>query len=245
MVSYGSGDGNVGLGVIIAVVIGFIGLALSFPVYNAVDNSTQDKMRVIEVALEAEDKERFDYILKTQQGGFYTDTTLEAIEPVTTSNLKGEYLSINEVEEHYVSRVETYTDSEGETKTRIVWEWVEWSDDYYTSSKIKLHGNEYDTSSFSIPRHKYVKTQKIRSDIRVKYYVVDNNQKVAFFADAGENGMSNIYGGRYISLIPTDRNSLYENEMKSHESGVISFMFLYAMFVAIAMGAGFYVGYKQ
>lgn len=245
MITYRIGDNNISLGVVIAVAIGVIGLLLGFPIYNALDNSSQEQMRVVEVAIEAEDKGTFDYILKTQQGGFYTDTTLVAVDPVETRNLNGKFLSINEVEEHYVSRIETYTDDEGETQTRIVWEWIEWSDDYYTSSKIKLHDNEYSTDLFSLPSHKYVKTQKIRSDVRVKYYVIEDNQQVAFFADAGENGMSNIYGKKRIPLVTTDRETLYERELHGHRTGPVTFMFFYGMIIVILMGGGFYFGSRE
>ena len=61
---------------------------------------------------------RFDYIRRTEVGDFMAAGVLEALDPVSISDIPGEYLEIKKVKEKYTKHVHHHTTSDGKGHTR-------------------------------------------------------------------------------------------------------------------------------
>lgn len=94
---------------------------------NKISDSVLDSNEKYNKAVKIEGTDLFQYGMDTNVGNAFVYGTLEVIDPVTFPEIGGEYMYINKVKEKYTkhTRVVTYTDSDGETrtKTETYWSW--------------------------------------------------------------------------------------------------------------------------
>lgn len=216
-------------------------ITLGFIIFNIVDGNAIEGMRILDTAIEADSKYRYDYVVKTQQGLFYTDTTLLADKPLTNKNLNGEYIRIKFVEEHYESHEEEYEDSDGNKKTRTVWEWEHYSTNYNTADNIILHENKYPTSMFELPSTSYIKTTKPRYHVRVKHYGLTNDRQVSFMATSNETGITNQHGKGKITLYNGDREALFTGLYNGERGATTIFVVFWIIISLTILVAEFYI----
>lgn len=108
---------------IICVMVG-LGILIS----NHIMSDWYEKEMAIFSAVRVDkDKEKFDYVMRTDAGDFLAYGTLDCIRPVSLPELKGKYLKIRKVKETYESHTRTYTTTDGnghtQTHTEIYWSW--------------------------------------------------------------------------------------------------------------------------
>lgn len=164
--------------VIASVVIVAIMLSLGFVIGGNINDRQNDKNAEYQKAIHIDNNaELFQYGMDTNVGNAFIYGDLNAIDTVTFDEIGGEYLYVKKVEEHYNqhTRVVTYTDSNGNVKTRteIYYSW-----DYHDSwskhsEKISFCGVEFDYVKINIPSSDYIDTIKESSRVRYKYYGVE------------------------------------------------------------------------
>lgn len=130
-------------------------------------------------------KELFDYSMKTNIGNAFVFGEFKAIDSIKNNDIKGEYLILNVIKEEYTqhTRVVTSTDSKGKTttKTETYWTWDKIGDDLLRASKVSFLNVEFDISKFNTPTLEYINTVKHSSKIRYKYYGVPSNTNSTIF----------------------------------------------------------------
>lgn len=227
------------LKVIVApVVIVAMFLLLGFKIRDWSEEARLDNNRMYETAIPARDKESYDYVLKTQQGIFYTESLVVAKDPVSVPAIKGEYTSIYIKEEHYVmkTRVVTTTDDDGNVETHIetYWEWDVYSRETINATTLIIHGIEYPFNKFKGIDEDYITRLKPQSDVRITYYGSPVEDTYMFMASANEAGMQTI-GGKDNGIALEKRN--FDTYIEEHISDGVFGKWFFWIFWIILTGA--------
>lgn len=166
---------------IIVMVLVVIGIFIS----NNINNALLDDFQEYDTALQINnDKELFEYGMRTSVGNAFVYGELKAVDTVSYPEVDGEYSYIEKVTERYTKHwkqvTKTRTNSKGETETYTVWE------EYYTwdyedkeskhSKKITFMDVEFDYGKINLPYKSKIDTIYERSrwseqegDIRYVY----------------------------------------------------------------------------
>lgn len=166
---------------IIVMVLVIVGIFIS----NNINNALLDDFQEYDTALQINnDKELFEYGMRTSVGNAFVYGELKAVDTVSYPEVDGEYSYIEKVTERYTKHwkqvTKTRTNSKGETETYTVWE------EYYTwdyedkeskhSKKITFLDVEFDYGKINLPYKSKIDTIYERSrwseqegDIRYVY----------------------------------------------------------------------------
>ena len=158
--------------VIISIMVG-IGVWISNPI---IKTSTETAIDILS-AVKVKDAEKFAYIARTDVGEFYAEGKMVAIDPVSIPDIKGKYMRIKKIKQEYTrhTRLVSYTDSKGNTHTRIevyyTWDDVETND--YKSNRVKFLNKEFNLNDInyrvSVDYNTTIKNSFF-SDTRYVYY---------------------------------------------------------------------------
>lgn len=231
-----------GLKVIVApVCIIALFLLIGFKIRDWSEESRLDRNNMYETAIPTQSKDSYDYVLKTQQGIFYTEAEVEAKNPVSLPEISGEYTSLYVVEEHYVmkTRVVTETDKDGNITTKIetYWEWEVYRRDTYNTDILIVHGNEYPYNKFKGIDEDRITRLKPRSHVRVTYYGSPVKDTYMFIAKATEAGLQTTYGkdtGIYLE------KAKYDTYVEDHVSSGVFGKWAFWIFWVTLIGATVY-----
>ena len=166
---------------IVSIAIVALMLTIGFLISGKIEDYQNDKNAEYTKAIHIDEEEMFRYGMDTSIGDAFVYGDLIAVDPVTFKEVKGDYLYIKKVEEHYNRHTRKVTktkrDANGKSKTYTETE-VYYSWDYFDSwekhsKKVKFCGVEFNYEKFDIPGKEYIKTEKRGiSDVRYKYYGV-------------------------------------------------------------------------
>lgn len=161
--------------VLFSVIIVVVLLVIGFLIANGINVSLLDKYQEYDTALQIDnDKELFEYGMRTDVGNAFIYGTVQAVDPVTYPEIGGEYSHAEKVKERYTmhTRVVTYTDGKGHTHTRTetYWTWDVVDRDYIHSQLITFLGVEFKYSDIDFECDEYITTIKESSHVRYKYY---------------------------------------------------------------------------
>ncbi len=196
------------LSIIIVLVMVGLGFLISAKVHDSVSVSNEKYFNALKID---KDDTMFNYALNTEVGYILSSGTVAAVESVSDPLIDGEYFSIRKVEEHYVmkTRTVTYTDSEGNTKTRTetYWEWDEVKRTYDHIKEFTYLGHTFKHGHIRLDNYSYLKTVKkgMLSDVRYKFYTMPTEFDIALFSQAKEGtitpGQSAVYYNQSIESV--------------------------------------------
>lgn len=163
--------------IIASTVILSIMLTLGFIFGDKIQDRQNDKNASYQKAIQVENNtDLFQYGMDTNVGNAFIYGDLKAVDAVTFDEIGGEYLSVKKVEEHYTmhTRTVTYTDSNGNVKTRVETYWTWDYHDSWTkhSDKISFCGVEFNYGKIKTPSRDYITTINKSSHVRFVYYGV-------------------------------------------------------------------------
>lgn len=181
--------------IIISVML-IIGLMLS----DKISDSITDRNEIYNKAIHIEDKELFEYGMRTSIGNAFVYGDLVAIDTVSYPEVDGDYLYIEKVKERYTqhSRIVSYKCGKRTcTRTQIYWTWDKVGSEEKKSEKVTFLDVEFNFNQFLTPSAEYLTTIKESSRIRYKYYVVPNKVTGTIFTnlrdkDIGEKNLIRI-----------------------------------------------------
>lgn len=154
---------------------------------NKISDSILDRNEKYNKAVKIEGTDLFQYGMDTNVGNAFVYGTLETIDPVTFPEIDGEYMYINKVKEKYTkhTRVVTYTDSNGKTKTKtkIYWSWDVIGSESKSCKQVKFSDIVFDSNKIDRPESKYIETINESYYIRYKYYGTPTTFKGTIFTD--------------------------------------------------------------
>lgn len=190
-------------------------------------------------AIKVETTEVFKYGMKTNAGNAFVYGELEAVDPVSLPEIKGEYLSLEKVEERYTKHHRTVTtrDSDGKTKTHIetYWTWDRVGSEELRAKKVKFCNVEFNTSQFSALYGNYIDTLGGGfSHTRFKYYGSPAKSEGTIFTDLANKNIAK-------ENVPFYKDMTIEQTMDSLDSnaGVIIFWIFWILLIC-GVVYGFY-----
>lgn len=143
-----------------------------------ISESVMEKNQEYNTALQINnDKELFEYGMRTDVGNAFVYGDLKAIDTVSYDEISGEYSYIKKVKERYTRHTRTVTKTktvngktQTYTETEVYWTWDEVDRWEKHSEKISFLDVEFDYGMINFPSYDYIDTIKESSHIRYVYY---------------------------------------------------------------------------
>lgn len=193
------------IGLLGAVLLCSIGFFIATSIHNGVTEANEPYLRALKVD---KDVDLFDHALNTNVGYTLSEGYLETPKPVKNSNIKGEYLSIIEIEEHYVMKTRVVTETvNGKTRTRTetYWVWEEVGRNRQDASTFTFLGKEFSTNLIKLSMHRQTNTvsKGIISDVRYIYKTIPTSFNTSLFFKTSEKTLSKtaLYPNKTIKQV--------------------------------------------
>lgn len=160
--------------IVIICIMLIIGIIISGNINDAVMEKQQEYATALQIN---NDKELFEYGMRTNIGNAFVYGELKAVDTVTFDEIGGEYSYIAKVKEKYTMHTRTVTKtkivdgkSKTYTETETYWTWDKIDSWSKHSEKITFLDVEFDYGLINFPDTEYVDTIQESSRIRYKYY---------------------------------------------------------------------------
>lgn len=164
--------------ILFSIAIICIMLVFGVMISGSISESVMEKNQEYNTALQINnDKELFEYGMRTNVGNAFVYGELKAIDTVSYDEIPGEYSYVKKVKERYTRHTRTVTKTrtvngktQTYTETEVYWTWDEidrWSKH---SEKISFLDVEFDYGMIDFPSSSYIDTIKESSRIRYVYY---------------------------------------------------------------------------
>ena len=183
------------LSIVIILVMLTGGFFISEKLSSSCDNKNEEYYQAIKID---NDAEQFQYGMRTNVGNAFVKGTLSVVDPVTDSDIDGEYAYIEVREEHYnqhTRQVAHTTTVNGKSHTYYTTE-TYYSWDYYDSwekhsEKVSFLGVEFQYGTISMPGDYHIDTQNKSRRVRYKYYVIYTVYDGVIYTELKDNTISN------------------------------------------------------
>lgn len=223
--------------VLVSIVIVLVLLSLGFLIGNAIHNNASEENEKYFKALKVNnDPAMFNHAINTEIGNMVSYGVFTANDPVSNEMIKGNYFAIRKVEEHYVmkTRVVTYTDSEGNTKTKTetYWEWDEVKREHFATESFTYLDKEFSYGFIPINHYSHKETVKdgFLSDVRFKFYTIPKEFNGTLYSKAVDKKITD----NRLYLHDTIE-SLIEKKEKSADTQVVVFWIIWSMLIIAAV----------
>ena len=160
--------------IVIICIMLIIGIIISGNINDAVMEKQQEYATALQIN---NDKELFEYGMRTNIGNAFVYGELKAVDTVTFDEIGGEYSYIEKVKEKYTMHTRTVTKtkivdgkSKTYTETEMYWTWDKIDSWSKHSEKITFLDVEFDYGLINFPDTEYIDTIQESSRIRYKYY---------------------------------------------------------------------------
>lgn len=160
--------------VVIICVMLIIGIIISGNINDAVMEKQQEYITALQIN---NDKDLFEYGMRTDVGNAFVYGELKAVDTVTFDEIGGEYSYVKKVKEKYTRHTRTVTKTKkvnGETKRytekEVYWTWDEVDSWSKHSEKITFLNVEFDYGTIDFPYRSHIDTQDGGYHIRYVYY---------------------------------------------------------------------------
>lgn len=160
--------------IVIVCVLLVVGIVISGNINDAVMGQCQEYDTALQIN---NDKELFEYGMRTNIGNAFVYGDLKAVDTVTYPEIGGAYSYVEKVKERYTRHTRTVTKTKtvnGKTKTyteqEVYWTWdavASWSKH---SEKISFLDVEFNYGVIDFPYSNHIATQKESNHVRYVYY---------------------------------------------------------------------------
>ena len=168
-----------------------------------------DRNEIYNKAVKIENRDVFEYGMRTNIGNAFVYGDLEAIDTVTYPDIEKGYMFVKRIKERYTrhSRTVTYTTGTGDnkrtrTRTEYYWTWDEIDRESAKCKQISFLGVTFDSGKIELPSPDYIKTVKESSHIRYKYYGTEAKHTGTIFTKLESKTISDntmFYNGKTIA----------------------------------------------
>ena len=160
--------------IVVICVMLIIGIVISGNINDAVMEKQQEYITALQIN---NDKDLFEYGMRTDVGNAFVYGELKAVDTVTFDEISGEYSYVEKVKEKYTRHTRTVTKTRtvnGKTQTyteiEYYWTWDEVNHWSKHSEKITFLDVEFDYGTIDFPYHSHIDTQDGGYHIRYVYY---------------------------------------------------------------------------
>lgn len=222
--------------IVIICIMLIIGIIIAGNINDAVMEKQQEYITALQIN---NDKDLFEYGMRTNVGNAFVYGELKAIDTVTFDEIGGEYSFVEKVKERYTRHTRTVTKTrtvngktQTYTETEVYWTWDKVDSWDKHSEKITFLDVEFDYGKINFPYTDYICTIKESSRIRYIYYGDPIYSIGTIYAKLGDNTIS--------------RSTMYHNctieealEIKTSDFGTIFFWICW-IFLTGGLVYGFY-----
>lgn len=150
-------------------------ICLGFVISGKIEDWQQDKTAEYDKAARIESRELFEHGMETNLGNAFVHGTMEAAEPVSYKDIKGEYSYIRREKEVYtmhtrtVTKTRTGANGKTETYTEIeeYWTWDVVHREHKKTENIFFLEHKFPEKKIDLPGARYIDT--IRGGVHVRY----------------------------------------------------------------------------
>lgn len=124
-------------------------------------------------AIKIEDRDIFEYGMRTNIGNAFVYGDLDAVDTVSYPEIGGEYMYVEKVKERYTRHTRTVTttvNGKVRTRTQVYWSWDRVGSEDVKCKEITFLGVLFDSDKIQIPSPVHLTTIKESYYIRYKYY---------------------------------------------------------------------------
>lgn len=221
--------------ILVAISSTLILIAVGFFISNGIEDGINEENEKYYKALKIDNnEEQFKYAISTNVGYTLSQGKVQAIEPVSISDIEGEYFYIEKVKEKYTKHTrrvaKTRTKSDGTTETYYVTEEY-WTWDYAGSEKFHINkftylGVEFDYGTIDFYNESYKEMKQESYYIRYLYYTIPAEFNGCLFTNIYDKSINEnkFYHNKDIKAIINQKES-------ESESTVIAFWVLWIVFI--------------
>ena len=226
--------------VIASVVIISFMLILGFTINEKIQLNLLESYQIYDTAAQIDSKELFEYGMKTNLGYAFVYGNLETLDPVSYSEVSGEYSYIEKEEQEYREHsrtvTKTYTDSEGRTQTKVeieyYWTWDTMRTESKSATKISFLGVEFAYEKIPFPSSHQIEIIDTGYHKRNVYYATDTSFQGTLFTSLKENTINDTKFYQNRTIVETI-------EHLETGSEIVAFWILW-IFLTIGLVIGFY-----
>lgn len=183
--------------VAIVCVLLVIGIILS----GMINDYLMDQFQEYNTALQiTEDKDLFEYGMRTNIGNAFIYGDLVAVDPVSNSKINGIYGSITKKTQRYTRHTRTVTKTRnvgGKTQTytdtEVYWTWDTINTESNHATTISFLGVQFSYDKIDYFPEEYISTVKLSSDLREEYYGSKTSYIGTLYANLSNNTISNTH----------------------------------------------------
>lgn len=222
--------------VVIVCIMLIIGIVISGNINDAVMEKQQEYITALQIN---NDKDLFEYGMRTNVGNAFVYGELKAVDTVTFDEVGGEYSYVKKVKEKYTRHTRAVTKTrtvngktQTYTETEVYWTWDEVDSWYKHSEKITFLDVEFDYGTIDFPYCDHIDTQDGGYHIRYVYY------------GSPTYSIGTVYTKLGDGTIP--KSTMYHNctieqtlEIKTSDFGIVFFWIVW-IFLTSGVVYGFY-----
>lgn len=218
----------IGSAVIIAVMF-MLGLFIGDKILNIEMEKQQRYATAVQIN---EDKDLFEYSMKTKVGNILAYGPLKAVDTVSLEEIEGQYFYIEKVKEVYTMHTRVIRSGKT-TMVQTYYTWDRKGTEEFHGNTISFLGVEFPYGTIDRPSTYHLTTIKESSKVRYQYYVspVEVTGTLYAVTDSGTIANTCFYRDK-------DIQSVYESETKSH--WIVAFWILWVLLTG-GLVFGFYV----
>lgn len=180
--------------ILFSVAIVCLMLIFGFLIADNINTALLHDQQEYNTALQIEnDKELFEYGMRTNIGNTFVYGDLKALDPVSHDEISGEYAYIERVKEEHTKHTRTYTTTDGKghtkTHTQTYWTWDRVGYESWHCEKISFLDHEFEYKAIPFPSSEYLQTNTYGS-IRYKFYVCKTEYVGTLYATLADDTVS-------------------------------------------------------
>lgn len=226
--------------VIASVVIISFMLILGFTINEKIQLNLLESYQIYDTAAQIDSKELFEYGMKTNVGYAFVYGELKTLDPVSYSEVLGEYSYIEKEEQEYRQHsrtvTKTYTDSKGKTQTKVeveyYWTWDTMRTESKSATKISFLDVEFAYEKIPFPPSHQIEIIDTGYHKRNVYYATETDFQGTLFTSLKENTINDTKFYQNRTIVETI-------EHLETGSEIVAFWILW-IFLTIGFVIGFY-----
>lgn len=230
--------------IVIVAILLIIGILLSTKISSSLDKKNEEYKTAIEID---NNKDLFEYGMRTDVGNAFVYGSLKVVDPVSFSDIDGEYYSIRKYKEHYTMHtkrvahtrtVNGKTETYYTTKTYWSWDKISSSEKTIECTTINFCGVDFSTSKINLSNQEYYnKTEYVGSDDRWVYYTIDTNFTGTIYTNLSDNTIIN--NSKFMNNLST---AAAQKELIRNNKGMLIFFWIvWVLLIALAVYGFYYI----
>lgn len=176
---------------VIIAIAALIGVLISGAIRKNLSDNRAKYNKAIKIN---NDKDQFEYGMRTNVGNAFVYGELKAVDTVSWEHLKGKYMAITRVQEHYTMHTRQVYHSDGKNggyyTTEVYYTWDEIDRQYKGCKEITFCGVKFSANKIIFPSSYDKDTYRIDTDDRYIFYVVDKKYTGTIFTSLRDKTIS-------------------------------------------------------